>query len=141
MVMDPAELRRLAAEVSVQHGIRIDPDDPMMAAVTLNRLVLERALGTASDLMRKATEEFNAATERVQIRAGSVVAEEVRQSVAAVRTEMQKDIEQARIKAYELVGEMRRAESKSHSWRWMVTCLVAGILLFLAGVIAGVLVR
>jgi len=39
------DLKRLAAEVSVQHGIRVDPDDPMMAVVTLNRLVFEQAVG------------------------------------------------------------------------------------------------
>ena len=38
------DLKRLAAEVSVQHGIRVDPDDPMMAVVTLNRLVFEQAV-------------------------------------------------------------------------------------------------
>jgi hypothetical protein len=38
------DLKRLAAEVSIQHGIRIDSDDPMMAIVTLNRLVFEAAV-------------------------------------------------------------------------------------------------
>ena len=42
--MTPSDLKRIAAEVSVQHGIRIDADDPMMAVVTLNRLVFEQAV-------------------------------------------------------------------------------------------------
>ncbi len=88
--MDPAEIKRLTAEVSVQHGIRIDPDDPIMAVVTLNRLMLERTLTDASSLISGATQEFNRAIERVQIRAGSLVAQEVREAVASVRTEMQR---------------------------------------------------
>jgi hypothetical protein len=139
--MDPAEIKQLIAEVSAQHGIRIDADDPIMAVVTLNRLILERTFSTATGLIHKATEEFNRAMERVQIRAGSVVAEEVRGAVATVREEMQRDIDNARLKACELVAEVHHAESQSRSWRWIVTGLLAGVGLFLAGVVAGTLLR
>jgi hypothetical protein len=135
--MDLDEIKRLAAEVSVQHGIRIDPDDPMMAVVTLNRLVIEEAFSRAAESIAKATKEFNCATERVQIRAGSVVAGEVRAAVAIVRAEMQKDIDTARLKAFELIGEMHRAESRPSRWRWIAAGLLAGIALFIAGVFAG----
>lgn len=135
--MDSAEIKRLAAEVSVQHGIRIDPDDPIMAVVTLNRLVLEEAFGRATDLIENATREFNRATERVQIRAGSVVAGEVRDSVAAIRAEMQKDIDNARLKALELIGQVHRSESRSSRWQWITAGLLAGAALFIAGMLAG----
>lgn len=139
--MDPAEIKRLAAEVSVQHGIRIDPDDPIMAVVTLNRLILESAFSSATGLMEKATQEFNQAAERVQIRAGCAVAEQVRESVATVRAEMQKDIENARLKAVELVDEVHRADSRSHSWRWIAAGLLAATALFVAGVCSGIVLR
>jgi len=137
--MDLDEIKRLAAEVSVQHGIRVDPDDPIMAVVTLNRLVIEEALGRATDLIEKATQEFNRAAERVQIRAGAVVAGELRDSVAAIRAEMQKDIDSARIKAVEPVDEMHRTQSRSNRWRWIVAGLLAGTTLFLAGLLGGML--
>lgn len=137
--MDPAEIKRLAAEVSVQHGIRIDPDDPIMAVVTLNRLVLEDAFGRATDSIEKATQEFNRATERVQIRAGSVVASEVRECVAAIRAEIQKDIDGARLKALELVGEMHRSDWRSSRCRWIAVGLLAATALFIAGMCAGLL--
>ena len=139
--MDSAETRRLMAEVSAQHGIRIDADDPIMAVVALNGLVLERTFGTATDLIKKATEEFNRATERVQIRAGSVLAEEVREAVATVRAEIQKDIDNARLKAAELVTQVHWAESRSRNWRWIVIGLFAGVALFVAGVLTGFVVR
>ena len=129
-------MKRLAAEVSVQHGIRIDPDDPIMAVVTLNRLAIEEAFGRATELIEKATQEFTRATERVQIRAGSVVAGEVRESVVAFRAEMQKDIDRARIKALELVGEMYRSDSQTHRWKWIAVGLLTGFALFVLGLFA-----
>ena len=52
-LMPQLDLRQLAAKVSIEHGIRVDPDDPIMAVVTLNRLVLEQA---ANDSLRKCVE-------------------------------------------------------------------------------------
>ena len=139
--MDSAEIKRLAAEVSVQHGIRIDPDDPVMAVVTLNRLMLERIVIDASSLVIGATQEFNRAIERVQIRAGSVLGQEVRESVATVRAEMQKDIDSARLDARELINELHRAQSQSRRWWPLALGLMAGAGLFAVGVFAGMFLR
>jgi hypothetical protein len=139
--MDAAELKRLAAEVSFQHGIRVDPDDPIMAVVTLNRLILERVLANAVGLFQKASEEFNGAVERVQIRAGSVIAEEVRESVAVVRAEIQKDIETARLGACQLINELHRTQSRSRRRLWMSAGLLAGVGLFCAGALTEMFLR
>ncbi|HEX7362017.1 MAG TPA: hypothetical protein VF283_16120 [Bryobacteraceae bacterium] len=136
--MDSIEIKRLAAEVSVQHGIRIDPDHPMMAIVTLNRLMLEKAIGDALLSIRNAAEELNCAAERVQIRAGSVLAQEVRESVAVIRTEIQKDIDNAHVKASELVAELERRALSSSRWPWILT---AGAAFFTLGFWAGTFVR
>ncbi len=64
------DLKRLAAEVSVQHGIRIDPDDPMMAVVTLNRLVFEQAVAQVLERVQSSVRDFEAAADKVQVRAG-----------------------------------------------------------------------
>ena len=115
-MVDSSEIKRLAAEVSVQHGIRVDPDDPIMAVATLNRLMLEHVMANAASLIGDATQEFNRATERVQIRAGSVVAQEVREAVASIRTEIQKDIESARLNARELIDELHQTQLQSRRW-------------------------
>ena len=47
--MTAIDVKRLAAEVSVQHGIRLDPDDPIMAVVTLNKLVFEQSVSVVVD--------------------------------------------------------------------------------------------
>ena len=139
--MDSSEIKRLAAEVSVQHGIRVDPDDPIMAVVTLNRLMLERVIADAANLIGDATQEFNRATERVQIRAGSVVAQEVREAVASIRAEIQKDIESARLNARELINELHQTQLQSRRWWCPVFGLMAGAGLFAAGVFAGMFLR
>lgn len=139
--MDSAEIKRLAAEVSIQHGIRVDPDDPMMAVVTLNRLMLESAINDALRSIRAATEEFNCAAERLQIRAGSVLAQEVRESVVAVRSELQKDIENARVKACELIDELHRGQSRPSSIQGKLLRGIAGAALFAAGLLVGILLR
>ena len=140
-MVDSSEIKRLAAEVSVQHGIRVDPDDPIMAVVTLNRLMLEPVIANAVNLIGDATEEFNRATERVQIRAGSVVAQEVREAVASIRAEIQNDIESARLNARELINELHQTQLQSRRWWGLVFGLSAGAGLFAAGVFAGMFLR
>jgi hypothetical protein len=97
--MDATEIKRLAAEVSLQHGIRIDPDDPIMAVVTLNRLVLEATLAEGVASVRQMAAELNDAAARLQVRAGSTVAQEVRECVSTIRSELQRDIGQAQLGA------------------------------------------
>lgn len=74
------DLKRMAAEVSIQHGIRIDADDPMMAIVTLNRLVFEAAVAQVLDCIHAAVRDFEMAADKVQVRAGGALAQEVRDS-------------------------------------------------------------
>jgi hypothetical protein len=87
------DLKRLAAEVSVQHGIRIDPDDPMLAVVTLNRLVFEHAVAQVLERMKTSVQDFEAATEKVQIRAGAILAQEVRNCGSTFRQQFDQALE------------------------------------------------
>src|SRR5271165_6662244 len=102
--MRQLDLKQLAAKVSVEHGIRVDPDDPIMAVVTLNRLVLEQATNEIVEEVRAAAREFEQAAERVQVRAGSFLAERVRDCVSVLRQEAEKNIGNGSIQARERVG-------------------------------------
>ena len=139
--MDAAEIRRLAAEVSAQHGIRIDPDDPMMAVVTLNRLILETAFSQALQSFQSVSAEFNQAAERVQIRVGSTVGQEVRECAAIIREELQKDIDKARLNARELIVEVQRAQSRRSIIRWIAIGILGGTILFASGFYLAILMR
>lgn len=137
--MDSEEIKRLAADVSVQHGIRIDPDDPLMAVMTMNRLMFERAIGDACRLIGSATKEFNGAVERVQLRAGSAIAQEVRESIERFRAETQKGIEGARLNTRDRTEQLYQAQARR--WLWISAGLLAGVGLFAAGVSVGLIMR
>jgi hypothetical protein len=115
----------------------VDPDDPMMAVVTLNRLVLEQAVGDIVERLQSATRDFQDATERVQLRAGARLAREVRDCVYAVREEL---IEGGRGHALQVPAELSPAAFKPAT-RWLGVAIVSGILLFLFGFWLGVSVR
>ena len=138
--MDATEIKRLAAEVSVQHGIRIDPDDPIMAVVTLNRLVLEATLAEGVTSIRKMAAELNDAAARLQVRAGSTVAQEVRQCVAAIQSELQRDIGQVQPGDARL-EELQRSQSRWAKVRWIAAGLMSGAALFAGGFLASLWMR
>src|SRR5580700_10490893 len=92
--MTPDDLKRIAAEVSIQHGIRLDADDPMMAVVTLNRLVFEQAVADVLERVQLAVRDFEAAADKVQVRAGGVLAQEVRECGVSMRQEFAKTLEE-----------------------------------------------
>jgi hypothetical protein len=139
--MDSRELNRMAAEASVLHGIRIDADDPLMAVVTINRMVFESALEEALQSIRTTTEELNQAIDRVQIRAGSAVALEVRECVSAIRGELQRDIDEARLNARALIEALHRAQTRRTMIQWVAAGAIAGAFLFAAGFCVAVLMR
>src|SRR5438309_2320282 len=134
------DLKRLAAEVSMQHGIRIDPDDPMMAVVTLNRLVFEQAVAQVLDRVQSSVRDFETATEKVQVRAGGVLAQEVRDCAATLREEIVK-----------VVGRVDSSVSKNPAstdsaspvarTAWFVAGLSLALVLFAFGVWLGTRVR
>ena len=135
------DFKRLAAEISIQHGIRVDPDDPIMAVVTLNRLVLESTVADAEDRIRRAASEFYDGAERLQVRAGSLLAKEVRECSAAIRAELAKDISVAGLRAAEMVRKVDTAHSRASQLRWATAGLLLAMIVFLAGVTVGRVIR
>src|ERR1022692_1325462 len=139
--MRQLDLKQLAAKVSVEHGIRVDLDDPIMAVVTLNRLVLEQAANEIVEEVRSATREFEEAAESVQLRAGALVAQKVRDCVAVLRQEIVKDIGNASPRARKSTGDVGRADESHAVQRWVAIGLLSGAVLFGCGVWLGIMLR
>jgi hypothetical protein len=139
--MPPLDLKELAAKVSVEHGIRVDPDDPMMAVVTLNRLVLEEATNEIVEAVRAATREFEKAAEGVQVQAATFLAKRVCDCVSVLRQEVVKSIGNGSAQTPEGLGAMGRAYQKPGVQRWAAIGLLAGIVLFGCGVWLGTMLR
>lgn len=125
------DIKRLAAEVSAQHGIRLDPDDPMMAVVTLNRLVFEQAIAEVLGKVTSAAHDFDQAASKVQTRAGGILAQEVRDAVTAIRNELKQ-----RTTATLAQSGLNCAQPK-----WLLLGAVSGVLLFAVGLWTGTMLR
>jgi hypothetical protein len=139
--MATIDVKRLAAEVSVQHGIRLDPDDPIMAVVTLNQLVFEQSVSAVVDRVASAVRELEQAADKVQARAGIVLAQKVRDCVASLRREMLKDMESARARPYAKSSGLAEMLSSLGIRIWVAVGLVFAAGLFSAGVWLGTCLR
>ena len=107
------DVERLLAEALTKHGIRLDPHDPAIVLVTLNRLVLEEAVECVAADIRKATREYEEAANRVQGRLGAAIA--------------------TRLKA----GAGGTPAAQSGRWAVLALGLAAGVGLFLTGIAVG----
>lgn len=139
--MATIDVKRLAAEVSAQHGIRLDPDDPIMAVVSLNQMVFEQSVTVVVERIARSVQEFEQAAEKVQTRAGIVAAKEVRDCVVSFRRELLKDIDAAstsRPTNADALGEIRSAADVR---KWIAIALVFAAGLFSAGVWLGTCMR
>jgi len=139
--MRQLDLKQLAAKVSVEHGIRVDLDDPIMAVVTLNRLVLEQSANEIVEGVRSATREFEQAAENVQVRAGTLVAQRVRDCIGVLRQEIAKDIGNASTGGRMSIGDVGRADERPAVQRWVAIGLLSGAVLFGCGVWLGTMLR
>lgn len=54
------DVKRLISEVAAENGIRVEPDDPLFALVTINRMVLDEAIQRLQGQIQARIAEFNA---------------------------------------------------------------------------------
>jgi len=130
-------VQRLIAEVAAQHGLFLKPDDAAFALVTMNRLVLEESLEMIRSQIAADLAQFQATAQCAHKRAESAIAEEVSSSTAALRNEIQRDINTARLRAVEIVQEVKAAYQEPMSNRKFTIVVLAALLLLLCGVWLG----
>src|SRR5579884_2533321 len=131
------DVKRLIAEVAARDGIRVEPGDPAFALVTLNRLVLEDAAEQIREHIRAGVAEFDDAVHKTEMRAGKMLAEEVKEATAELRRELEQDIEKARIEANQIVQAVHQAHTKAALVRWVVASVVAAAGILAAGLWIG----
>ena len=115
--METSEVNRLLAEAVAKHGIRLDPDDPAMVVVTLNRLMLEEASKRVAEEIRAASREFMASAAKVESGLGAALARELKRN------------------------QDRAVGGRSAELRWAALGMVIGLLLFVGGVLVGRVLR
>jgi len=130
-------VQRLIAEIVAQHGLLLKSDDAAFALVTMNRLVLEESLEAISSRVAEDLAQFQASAQWAHKRAASAIAEEVRRSTAALRDEIQRDINTARLRGVEIVQEVKTAYQQPMSNRKFAIVVPAALLLLLCGIWVG----
>jgi hypothetical protein len=131
--MDGLDLKKLAAEVTAEHGIRVDPDDPMMAVITLNRLVFEEAVGRAVARLQANADEIDKAAGRMQVRAGTVIAHELKECTADFERQLRAASESFFATAKQTGGPLPLQTKAA----WFAIGLTAALALLLLGVYFG----
>jgi hypothetical protein len=103
----------------------------------MNRLVLEESLEAIHSRIVQDLALFEAAAKKVQIRAGTVLAAAVRESAAEIRQELERDVQDARLQASEIVRQVEAAYQQRMSAQKLTIAVLAAALLFSCGVWAG----
>jgi len=129
---------RLIGELARRYAIRMDDNDPAIAIVALNRLMLEQATEELSEAVARRVAEFETSVLKVEQLAGNLLAQEVREATARIRAELRNDIDGAGIKAAHLVYLVDQAHKRPARVRWLSVGLVSAVALLLAGVWIGV---
>ena len=133
--------QRLIAEVAARNNVFLKPDDPAIALVTMNQLILDDAMDTIHGQIRATIAEFHASMQKAERRAGSILAQGVKESAVQMKRGLQNDIHVAGLKAREIVHLVNEAHRRPALIRWSAVGLVAGALLFGGGVWLGTLLH
>jgi hypothetical protein len=135
--MADLNVETLIGELTRRYGIRLDSSDPAIAIVILNRLVLESASEELTESVARRLARFEASLQKVEQRAGKLLAHQVAEAAACVRAELQNDIDAAGVKAAHLVYMVDRAHKRPVITRWLAAGLVTAIGLLAFGFCAG----
>ena len=108
-------------------------DDPALTIVTLNRLLLDEAFQVFGNQVREATDRIDKTGEKVQKRAGSILAQEVRLCAGAIRQELHDDIDLANQRAQKIVVDLHRAYSNASLYRSLPVGLLCAVILLGCG--------
>ena len=133
------ETKELLSEIAKRHGFRLDSDDPAIAIVSLNQLVLEKSTQELCDRVGTAIGNIDSTAKKAETRAVTYIAQEVKQCVSTIRAELQKDIDAARIKARETVEELNSAHREEAMEKWVTVGIIGAVVLIALAFWAGAL--
>lgn len=128
------DVRRIIAEVARKHGALLEEDDPLFVALEAHAVVLEELAARLISDVEGASKHLKAVIPNQMDAAMRAALETAAQSV---RRGIDTDIQGASLKARAIVDSVYRSRSGPVVLIWIAVGLVAGVLLFGAGVIVG----
>jgi hypothetical protein len=137
----PIEVQKMIGEVAARNHCRIEASDPIFAVSTINRLMLDEVVEGLIVRVRAAISAFDTSARAVDAHAGKLLAEEIRNSTSAWKAEVARDISIANVRSCEMIDKLNMAHSKPAMVRWGALGLVAGLFIFVGGIVLGRYVR
>ena len=137
--MSQIETKELLSEIAKRHGFRLDSDDPAIAIVSLNQLVLEKSAQELCARVGTAIGNIDSTAKKAETRAVAYIAQEVKQCVSTIGAELQKDIDAARLKARETVEELNSAHREEAMEKWVTVGIIGAVILIALAFWAGAL--
>lgn len=135
--MEQLDIKRITAEVAARHGILLKADDPALVLVTINQVVLEDFFERLEKRARGLNAELDACFLKMQERASTHLTDEVQSAATAVRDEIHRDIQAARLEARESVRYVITAHSQIVVRRWVAVGIFCAVGLLVFGVMIG----
>ena len=130
-------VQRLIAAVAAEHRLLLKPDDAAFAIVTMNRLVLEESFEAIHAVVAEDLVQFKQTAQWAHSRAESAIQSEVRLSARALREELQRDIDTARLRAAAIVQEVKETYEKPLAYRDLIIMALAFLLALVVGFALG----
>lgn len=122
------DVQRLIGEVAAKNGIRLEPNDPAFALVTLNQLVLEETMKRLSENVSLMLAQFADSLNKTERRAGALLAQDAKNAAVDIKTLLRSEAQ---------AGTGSALPAPHH--KWATLGLLSGLLLFGIGVAIGAL--
>jgi hypothetical protein len=132
------DLQRLMAEVAIRNKIRIEPDDPLFAVVTLNQLVLEETAQRLLERVEATITGFETSIHRVENRAGKMLAQRLKEAATEAQRVLQGDVSSACARAQESANRLHRARTRYRVVCWAAFGIAGALAVFWCGVWVGI---
>ena len=135
MGSDMLDVQRLIGEVAAKNGIRLEPNDPAFALVTLNQLVLEETAAQMTGNVASILTHFSGSLNQTERRAGVILAQDLKSAITEMRNHL----------AVETPSQSRKMVapsglSKAVEYRWAAIGLIAAMLIFGIGIAVGTVI-
>jgi hypothetical protein len=128
------DVRRVIAEVAQKQGVLLEEGDPLFVALEAHAVVLQEVAARLLSEIEEASKHLKTA---VPGQVDAAMKASLETAAKAVRQGIDSDIQGASLKARAIVDSVYRSQSRRAIWMWIAVGLLAGSLLFGAGMVVG----
>ena len=129
------DVQHLIGEVAGKHGIRLEPNDPAFALVTLNQLVLEETAARLTENVSSILTQFSGSLNKTERRVGAILAQDLKGAITEMRNHLTVEPQAQSRKTLAPATLIKAVE-----YRWAALGSLAAMLIFGIGVAVGAVI-